>query len=115
MSNFTVQTVTLVITSNDSVNVLDSALDFSATEPGLNIQKLINFLAGVLGGAYGNIGVQATLANNTEVDFMYPVTGAVVSPTPTHSLTPSHTITPTVTVTHSPTPTPTLTVTPSHA
>lgn len=107
----TVQQVTLVINTNQSANVTDSALNFKANDGGNNLQNLINWLTGIAGGAYGNILVTATLADNTTVVWGYPTTGAVVSATPTLSVTPTITITASSTPTV--TPTPTLTVTPT--
>lgn len=105
----TVQTVTLVINTNQSANVTDSALNFKANDGYNNLQNLINWLSGIAGGAYGNIKVTATLADSTQVIWGYPTASAVVSATPTLSVTPTHSGTPAST----PTPTPTVTHTPS--
>lgn len=105
----TVQTVTLVINTNQSVNSTDSALDFKANDGSRNLQNLINWLTGISGGAYGNILVTSTLADGSQVIWGYPTPGAVVSATPTLSVTPTHSGTPAST----PTPTPTVTHTPT--
>lgn len=114
----TVQTVTLVITTNDSVTKTDSALNFQPNDPSVNLLNLINWLTGVYGGGYGNIKCVATLADSSQVTWGYPFLGAVVSATPTLSVTPTHSgtpaVTPTPTPTHTITPTPTVTVTPTH-
>lgn len=99
----TVQTVTLVINTNQSANVTDSALNFKQYDGFNNLQNLINWLTGVAGGAYGNILVTATLADNTTVTWGYPTVGAVVSATPTLTVTPTLSHTPTLTPTPSPT------------
>jgi hypothetical protein len=109
----TVQTITLVINTNESANTADSALNFKANDPAQNLQNLINWLTGIAGGTYGNIYVTATLANNTQVVWGYPYLTAVVSATPTLSVTPTITITASATPTLTPTPTLTITPTPT--
>lgn len=103
----TVQSLNLAIISNDDALVIQSALNLNANDPQKDLINIINFLVGVLGGAYGNVKVTATLPDTTQVVFSY---GTVVSSTVTPTITRTSSVTPTPTTTLTPTPT----VTPTH-